>query len=71
MVAVPGEIPVTMPVVKPTVAIVVLLLVHVPPPGASDNAVVNPVHTVLMPAMGDGVGLTVTVIEEEQPVDNL
>jgi hypothetical protein len=31
MYAVPGDIPVTNPLAEPTVAMVVLLLVHVPP----------------------------------------
>ena len=55
MVAVPVVPPVTMPVLKPTVATVVLLLDHVPPP-ASLNAVVVPGQTLVTPVIADGSG---------------
>jgi hypothetical protein len=49
-----------MPVEGPIVATVVLLLVHVPTPDGSDNVVVLPAHTVSVPVIADGKGLTVT-----------
>ena len=52
--------PVTIPVVLPTVALSVLLLVHVPPP-ASVRLVVNPTHTVDVPVIAAGNGLMETV----------
>ena len=70
IVAVPADIPVTIPLVKPITAAVVLLLVHVPPP-ASVNAVVRPTHTLFVPVIADGNGLTVTAVIDEQPVDNV
>jgi hypothetical protein len=60
--------PVTTPVVKPTVAIPVALLLHVPPP-ASLNVVVNPEHTVSVPSIAVGNGFTVTTAVMIQPVD--
>ena len=50
----------TTPVDEPTVAILVLLLVQVPPP-ASVSAVVNPEQTVLVPVIGEEAALTVNV----------
>jgi hypothetical protein len=49
--------PVMMPVL-PTVAIMVLLLLHVPPDGDAVSIVVNPVQTVLLPDM-EGVVFTI------------
>ena len=57
----------TIPVDKPTVAIPVLPLVHVPPP-ASLNAVVKPAQTTAVPIMDDGNGLTVATTVDIQPV---
>ena len=43
-----------------TVAIAVALLLHVPPPVASANVVVWPVHMPRLPVMAAGNGLTTT-----------
>ena len=49
--AVPGAIPVTMPVEVPTVAIPVLPLLQVPPVVASESVVVDPWQTFVVPVM--------------------
>ena len=67
IVDVPDDTPVTMPVV-PIVAIVVVLLAHVPLPVASLKVVVEPAHTLAVPAIADGTGLTVTILVALQPV---
>ena len=59
--------PVTIPVVEPTVATPVALLLHVPPP-ASDKVVVNPEQTLRLPSIAVGNGLTVTTAVMIQPV---
>ena len=64
---VPDVAPVTMPVVPPIVACVVLLL-QVPPVGDEDNVVVDPMQTVAVPVITPGFGFTVTVSVTEQPV---
>ena len=56
--------PLTTPVPLPTVAMLVALLLHVPPANASVSVVVYPVHTVFDPPMAPGIGFTVTVIVE-------
>ena len=58
--AVPAVFPDTMPVLDPTVALV-LLLIHVPPP-ASVKAVVDPTQTFRLPAILAGAVFTVTVV---------
>ena len=68
IVAVPPDTPVTIPLPKPTVATVVLPLVHVPVVTASLSAMVNPVHTVESPVIAAGRRLTVTVFNAVQPV---
>ena len=60
--------PVTSPVTDPTVPATILLLLHVPPPEASVKLVVNPIHTVLVPFIVPGNGLTVTVVVAIHPV---
>ena len=50
---------------------VVLLLLHEPPPVASVKFVVSPAHTVPVPVMADGNALTVIVVITLQPVDNV
>ena len=65
---VPEDTPVTTPVKKSTVEIPVLLLVHVPPPATSLNVVVKPAHTLAVPVIDDGNGLTVTTLVAIQPV---
>ena len=59
--------PVTTPVVDPTLAIPVALLLPVPPP-ASLNVVVKPEQTVKLPNIAVGNGLTVTSAVMIQPV---
>src|SRR5579864_3613552 len=56
---VPLATPVTRPV-SPTVAMPVLPLLHVPPVDASDSVEEVPVHTEVLPSMGN-IGLTVTI----------
>ena len=62
MVAVPAELPVTIPAV-PTEATEELLLVHEPPVVVLLSVVVLPVHTVAVPVIvpADGVLVTVTI----------
>ena len=52
MVTTPALIPVTIPVVRPTVAIAVLLLLHVPPVAALVSVRLLPTHTLGVPVMG-------------------
>lgn len=66
MSATPADTPDTLPVVLVTVAMLVLLLAQVPPPVAV-RAVVAPSHTLVVPLMAPGNGLTVTVIVLRQP----
>ena len=63
----PAATPVTMPLVDPIVARVVLPLSHVPPPMASVNVIVEPMHTDVGPAMGASA-LIVSVLVAKQPV---
>src|SRR5580700_2626843 len=64
----PARTPVTTPEEEPTVDMVVLLLLHEPPRVASVSVVVNPTHTLGVPAIGLGAALTVIVLEELQPL---
>ena len=57
--AVPAAIPVTVALVNGTVATLVLLLLHVPPPVADGSVVVAPSHTMPVPIIADGKALTV------------
>ena len=66
IVEVPADIPVTIPV-EPIVAIVVALLLHVPPP-TSANGVVYPTQTTGIPVIARGNGFTVTTAVAMQPV---
>ena len=61
--------PVTIPVVEPTVATVVLSLVQMPPEVASLSKVVRPTHAAGVPVIGAGTGLTVTTTVAIQPVN--
>ena len=63
----PGAMPYTTPVAV-TVAAAVLLLAQVPPLVASLKAVVDLTHTLRMPPMAAGSGLTVTTAVAGQPV---
>ena len=67
MVSVPADTVVIEPLPGKTVAIVVLLLLHVPPDVPSVNNIEEPVHTVVGPDMPDGSGLTVIILETVQP----
>jgi hypothetical protein len=58
----PGTTPVTIPVNEPTVATAILLLVQVPPPVLLVSVVVLPSHTLNVPVMGTGDGLTKIVV---------
>ena len=68
MIGLPADTPVTTPVVEPTVANPVLLLLQVPPPVISLNIVVEPVQTLAVPVMAAGNGLTVMIAVVIQPV---
>lgn len=63
---VPPAIPVTMPLVAPTVAIDVLLLLHVPPGVALLSNAEFPWHTEATPVIGDGT-VTVNVLVATHP----
>jgi hypothetical protein len=67
IVEVPCDKPDRMPDVKPTVAIVVLLLDQVPPVLTSLNNVLLPWQTVAAPEIAAGGANTLTVADEEQP----
>lgn len=66
MIAVPAETPITTPDTVPTFAIAILLLLHVPPPGAPTSVVDPPWHTAIAPLI-DGNGLTENDIIAMQP----
>ena len=68
IVAVPRDTPVTIPLLIPTVATDVLLLVHVPPAVGSLIDMVAPTQTAVGPVIVPGSGFTVTVIVAAQPV---
>jgi hypothetical protein len=67
MIAPPVFMPDTMPDIVPTVAIIGLLLLQVPPVVTSDNVVVDPTHKIVVPVIADGKGFTVTVIVTLHP----
>ena len=62
--------PVTIPVVDPIIATLVLLLLQVPPP-ASLSDVVEPEQTVKVPEIALGNGSTVNTPVIRQPVGNI
>jgi hypothetical protein len=51
------------------VATAVLALDHVPPGTLLERVVVEPTQMVVEPVMGPGLGLTVTVVLVEHPVE--
>lgn len=57
-----------MPVVEPTVASEVLLLLHVPPTEVSAKVVVAPTQIAPAPTIAEGFGFTVTGIVTKHPV---
>ena len=59
MFASPATTPVTTPVADPTVATAGLLLLHVPPLGVHDSAVVALSHTAAVPVIAAGAAFTV------------
>lgn len=67
MVTTPPVTPVTTPLAEPAVAMVVLLLAHVPPTAGSVNVTVLPVHTCDVPDMPGGGRFTVTIFVTIQP----
>jgi hypothetical protein len=67
MVAVPDEIPLTIPVL-PTVAIAVLLLLHVPPVVVLAKVVEAPAHAPAFPVIALGKTFTVTIFVTLHPV---
>ena len=69
MVAVPDAMPVTIPVYKLTAAIVASLLAHVPPEVVFPSVVVEPVQTLAVPVIAEGIGLLNRVSLALQPVD--
>lgn len=69
--AVPGATPVTIPVVRPTVAIDVFTLVHVPPAIASLSVVDVPMHTFVPPLIVAGAVVTNIVVVVIQPVGSV
>jgi len=70
MVTTPADTPVTIPDVKPTVAIEVLLLVHEPPVTESVSVLVPPTHTLGVPMIGgkDKEEVTVNTTYAPQPL---
>jgi hypothetical protein len=64
MIAVPEVTPETIPVVDPTVATAILLLIHKPPPTVLPSVVVLRTHTLVVPVIVAGEALTVTVLNE-------
>jgi len=72
MVVVPADMPVTTPVVLPTVATGMVLLLQVPPLTPSVSDAVPPEHTVLAPVIvpADALDVTVMLTSVKQPVGN-
>jgi len=71
MVVVPAVIPVAIPESPPIVATEGLPLLHTPPGVASDSATVIPPHTVELPVIAAGTGLTVSSIVAVQPAGSV
>jgi hypothetical protein len=67
IIVVPLATPFTMPLVRPTVATLVLLLLHVPE-AVLVKVTEEPRHTLSEPMIPDGSALTVTIVDLEQPV---
>jgi hypothetical protein len=71
MVVVPGTMAVTIPVTEPTVAMDVLLLVHVPPVVALVNVEAVPAHRFITPVIAVGSAYTVTMAVAAHPVGSV
>lgn len=67
IVAVPAAIPFTIPVDEPMVAMVVLLLLHVPPLVASVSVVLPLTQALAVPDIAAGAVSTVSLKVAEQP----
>jgi hypothetical protein len=67
MFAVPTFKPVTTPVLRPTLAIDELPVVHVPAPAALLRVVVAVLHKLAVPLLAPGIVLTVTTAVDAQP----
>ncbi len=67
IVAVPDPIPLTIPVVLPTVAFAVVLLTHVPPPAVLARVVVPPTHNVASPEEAPTAAVTVKTFVATHP----
>ena len=63
--------PVTTPVAGFTVAIAVLLLLHVPVPEASVKTSVAPGHIGVVPVIVGGIAITLTVVVAIQAVPSI
>ena len=70
MIVVPMSNPVTAPEVLME-AIVISLVLQIPPGVASDNVIVVPLHKWLVPLIGVITGKTVTVVMAEQPTPDV
>ena len=70
IVGAPAAIPLTTPDAL-TVAIVGLLLVHVPPEGVEDSVVVLPIQTEVTPLIAVGNPFTVAVVVAKQPLGSV
>ena len=68
MVTVPAATPVTTPFDEPIVAIVISLLLHVPPTVASVSVVVRPIQALIVPPITENA-VTVTTVVTLHPVD--
>jgi hypothetical protein len=64
----PAAWPVTTPVAEPTVASVLLELLHVPPVVASESVAVEAIHTAVGGVGTEGAALTVMTLKAWQPV---
>ena len=67
MIAVPRDMPVTIPVEGSMSATDGSLLIHAPPLSVLVSVVVNPLHTASVPAIGGGVALMVAIADTVQP----
>ena len=70
MVVVPPVTPVTIPVPVPTVATVVVLLVHLPPGVPSASVVVCNAQMLVSPVIGNGLTFTVITVLVIHPAPN-
>ncbi len=69
--AIPGATPHTMPVVEPTVAIVVGTMLQSPPVAGLYTGPHAPTHRLVVPVIGPGDEFTVTDFVAVHPVGNV